>query len=54
MINFIKENIFFIIIALFILVSVSFSYYRYVVLEDFEYFLTEEEIPEQFNINSYI
>lgn len=34
-------------------VSASVAYYRYVVLENFSYFTTEEEIPDQFEKSTY-
>lgn len=33
--------------------SASVAYYRYVKLEDFSYFTTEEEIPGQFEKSTY-
>ena len=40
---------------LFLLIALSAgaTYYRYMVLGDFVYFLTEEEIPDRFDLASY-
>lgn len=48
-----QSNIFIVIIVLAILISVSVAYYRYMIKQDFNYFTTEESIPDRFNINSY-
>ena len=41
-----------IFVVLFI-ASVSLSWYRYVVREDFRYFLTEEQTPDRFDLSTY-
>jgi hypothetical protein len=33
---------------------VSVTYYKYIVAEDFVYFLTEEEVPDQFEVSAYL
>lgn len=43
----------FTILAVLILVSIFFTWDRYIVRQDFKYFLTEEETPDQFDIESY-
>jgi len=48
-----KNNIFFLIFFLLLLVSISVTYYRYIVRQNFQYFTTEEEIPNQFDVNIY-
>lgn len=49
-----KNNIFIIVIFFAITVSVLMSYFRYIVQNDFNFFSTEEEIPNQFVLSSYI
>ncbi|MFA5942111.1 MAG: hypothetical protein WC798_00345 [Candidatus Paceibacterota bacterium] len=42
-------------VVLFVLVglSVGAAYYRYMVRQDFTYFQTEDEIPDQFDPSAY-
>jgi len=48
-----QSNIFIIILLIAIVLSASFAYYRYMVKENFAYFITEDSIPDRFDINSY-
>lgn len=48
-----NQRNFFILFFLAILISIGVSWYRYVVKEDFVYFITEEETPGQFDLNTY-
>lgn len=49
-----QQNLAFLfILFVFLLLSVAMTYYRYVILERFTYFLTEDEIPDRFDVNSY-
>lgn len=50
--KFLNKN-FLLIISILVFISIAFTFSKYVLREDFEYFLTEDELPEQFNINSY-
>jgi hypothetical protein len=46
----------YILLAIFIVLfiaSISLTWYRYVVREDFRYFLTEEETPDRFDLSTY-
>jgi hypothetical protein len=46
----------YILIAIFITLfaaSIGLSWYRYVVKEDFRYFLTEEDTPDRFDLSTY-
>lgn len=52
--NLLKNNIFLLIIIVLIVISIVFSYYKYIVGGSFEYFLTEEELPDNLDINTYI
>lgn len=36
-----------------LLTSVIITYYRYIVIQDFVYFTSEEDIPERFNLKGY-
>jgi hypothetical protein len=50
-----KDHRFFIsILFLAIFLSISYAFYKYMILEDFTYFTSEEEIPSRIDINSYI
>lgn len=42
----------FLIVGAFV-VATGYAYYRYVVLEDFTYFVSEEEIPDQLDPATY-
>lgn len=46
--------IFFVLLFVAVCTSLSFTAYRYLVREDFAYFITEEEIPSRFSLSSYI
>lgn len=48
-----RSNIFFIILFFLFIYSVFSIYYKYIFLEDFHYFLTEEELPNQFDLSTY-
>ncbi len=43
----------FTILAILIFISIIFTWDRYILRQDFKYFLTEEEVPDQFDIKSY-
>lgn len=49
-----KGSIYIVFLVALVLVSSAASYYRYVIAEDFIYFTTEEEIPSQFDIATYL
>lgn len=49
-----KNNLFFLIFFVFLFVSMLITYYRYIIHQDFKYFTTEEEIPNQFDFHTYI
>ncbi len=50
-----KSSAIFILIIFFLLIiSIFATYYKYIVREDFKYFTTEEEIPNQFSVDTYI
>jgi hypothetical protein len=36
-----------------LLLSAGVSYQRYIVEENFDYFMTEEELPNQFDLSTY-
>ena len=36
-----------------IVISVGITYYRYIVLQDFIFFTTNNQIPDRFSISSY-
>ncbi len=48
-----KGNLFFIFLFVVFICSVALTYYRYIVLEDFTYFLTEENYPNKFDLSTY-
>ena len=49
-----KSGIVYIVILLSLVgISIFVTYYRYMVKQDFTYFQTEDEIPDQFNQASY-
>lgn len=48
-----KNNIFFLILFSFLLFSILATYYRYIIRQDFQYFVTEDETHSQFDINTY-
>lgn len=48
-----KSNTFLLIIFVIAFVSILVTYYRYVVRQDFQYFTTEDEIPDQFDPSTY-
>ncbi|MEY2641340.1 MAG: hypothetical protein RL150_733 [Candidatus Parcubacteria bacterium] len=50
----VKEKIFLVILFVAFLYAVVEIYVEYIVREDFTYFLTEEEVPNQFDANAYL
>lgn len=49
-----KESAYFLAILLgLFLTAVAISYYRYMVLHEFQYFVTESDIPDRFEMSSY-
>ena len=48
-----QSNLFISILLLAIFLSASYAYYKYMIKEEFTYFVDEESIPDQFNVNSY-
>lgn len=48
-----KSNILFIILFFLIVYSIVSIYYKYIVKDDFIYFLNEEEIPDSLDLSSY-
>ncbi len=48
-----SQKNFFIIIIILLLGSIIITADRYLIRKDFRYFLTEEEIPDQFDLNTY-
>jgi hypothetical protein len=44
---------FMLMLVVLILISAFFAYYKYMVKEDFVYFIAEESVPDRFDINSY-
>ena len=51
--NSLRENLFFIIIIFLLISAIFVSYYKYIIREDFKYFLTEDDIPNKLDLNSY-
>jgi len=49
-----STDYFFTIIFLLIFVSAFLAFYRFVLLEDFAYFESEEQLPEVFNSDTYL
>ncbi len=49
-----KSNTFLLIIFILILFSIFATYYRYFIQGDFKYFMTKDEIPNQFDLSTYI
>lgn len=45
---------FFAFIFILVLVSTVISFYRFVILEEFVYFESEEKLPEVFQIETYL
>ncbi len=48
-----KSNVFFSVFFIFLVTSILVTYYRYIIRQDFQYFTTENKIPNQFDIHSY-
>jgi len=48
-----NSKIFFLIIFISMAVSISITFYRYMVIKDFKYFTKEDDIPAQFEIDTY-
>lgn len=47
------STVFLVILFVLLGMSVAAAYYQYLVLENFQYFTTEEQIPERFDAASY-
>ena len=47
------NRMFFIVLFSLIFLSVFFTWLRYIYLHDFDYFITEDSVPNEFNLNSY-
>lgn len=49
-----QSTTFLVILLLLIGASALAAYYRYIVTEEFDYFVTEDEIPERFDPSTYL
>jgi hypothetical protein len=49
-----KDAIFFLVLFFLMMYSIGAAYYKYILQEDFAYFLAEEDVPDQFDMNAYL
>lgn len=48
-----QSTLFILILIMLICLSVVKAYYEYVLASNFDYFLTEEDVPDRFDLTSY-